>query len=59
MNKHRPMRHWMGATGFGLATLIGLLSALIGEGGGWWALSWAALAWPTAASAVYLVRGLN
>ena len=27
-------------------TLFGLLSALLGEGGVWWALSWAALAVP-------------
>jgi hypothetical protein len=41
-----------------LVTLVGLLAALIGEGGVWWALSWATLAVPCALSFYYLVRGL-
>jgi hypothetical protein len=41
-----------------LVTLFGLLAALIGEGGIWWALSWAALAFPSVCSFYYLVRGL-
>lgn len=41
-----------------LVTLLGLLAALIGEGGIWWLLSWATLAVPCACSFYYLVRGL-
>lgn len=41
-----------------LVTLFGLLAALIGEGGVWWPLSWAALAVPCICSFYYLVRGL-
>lgn len=41
-----------------LVTLFGLLAALVGEGGIWWALSWATLAVPCACSAYYFVRGL-
>lgn len=41
-----------------LVTLFGLLAALIGEGGIWWALSWAALAVPCVCSGYYLIRGL-
>lgn len=37
-------------------TIFGLLSALLGEGGLWWILSWAALAIPLLAMAVCLVR---
>jgi hypothetical protein len=38
------------------ATMLGLLSALLGEGGAWWALSWIALSTPLAVIAVCLVR---
>lgn len=41
-----------------LVTLFGLLAALIGEGGIWWALSWATLAIPCVFSLYYFVRGL-
>jgi hypothetical protein len=37
-------------------TLFGLLSALLGEGGLWWGLSWAALASPLLAIIVFLAR---
>ncbi|WP_445220636.1 hypothetical protein ACKWRH_11675 [Bradyrhizobium sp. Pa8] len=41
-----------------LVTLFGLLAALVGEGGIWWALSWATLAVPSVLSFYCLVRGL-
>ncbi|MCP3391398.1 hypothetical protein NLM27_21665 [Bradyrhizobium sp. CCGB12] len=41
-----------------LVTLLGLLAALIGEGGIWWALSWGMLIVPGALSLYYLARGL-
>ncbi|TCM20396.1 hypothetical protein EDF56_10256 [Novosphingobium sp. PhB165] len=37
-------------------TLFGLLSALLGEGGLWWALSWTALATPLLVSARHVMR---
>jgi dolichyl-phosphate-mannose--protein O-mannosyl transferase len=37
-------------------TLFGLLSALLGEGGMWWVLSWIALATPLVVAVVCLVR---
>jgi hypothetical protein len=37
-------------------TLFGLLSALLGEGGLWWVLSWIALATPLIVAVVCLVR---
>lgn len=37
-------------------TLLGLLSALLGEGGVWWALSWAALATPLVVAFLCIVR---
>ena len=41
-----------------LVTVFGLLAALIGEGGIWWALSWVTLTVPCVSSVYYLVRGL-
>jgi hypothetical protein len=37
-------------------TIFGLLSALLGEGGVWWVLSWLALAGPLIAIAACLIR---
>jgi len=37
---------WGWPIGLAVLTLFGLLSALIGEGGIWWWLSWGALAMP-------------
>ena len=39
-------------------TLFGLLSALLGEGGMWWGLSWAALAVPLLTIVCCSVRAL-
>lgn len=39
-------RQWRWPIALAAVTLFGLLSALLGEGGIWWWLSWAALAAP-------------
>lgn len=41
-------RIWRWPTLLAALTLFGLLSALLGEGGVWWVLSWLALATPLA-----------
>lgn len=48
MKSHRSTfrRQWSWPIGLALLTIFGLLSALLGEGGIWWILSWAALAFP-------------
>ncbi len=38
--------------------IFGLLSALIGQGGAWWAVSWAALAAPLVLLAAHTVRSM-
>jgi len=40
------MRPWRWPLGLAIVTLFGLLSALLGQGGAWWVLSWAALSTP-------------
>lgn len=47
---------WGWPIGLAALTLFGLLSALIGEGGIWWRLSWAALAAPLLVIAHHLRR---
>lgn len=49
---------WTVPASLAVVTLFGLLAALIGEGGIWWALSWATLTVPCVCSFYYLVRGL-
>ncbi|WP_206239605.1 hypothetical protein [Novosphingobium terrae] len=39
-------RQWSWPIALAVLTCFGLLSALIGEGGLWWGLSWIALAMP-------------
>lgn len=39
-------RQWRWPVCLAVLTLFGLLSALLGQGGIWWWLSWAALAFP-------------
>lgn len=48
MTRHQrsTLTQWGWPIGLALLTLFGLISALIGEGGIWWWLSWAALAVP-------------
>ena len=50
---------WRWPIGLALLTLFGLLSALIGEGGIWWWLSWAALAMPLLVTAYHLRRAVR
>ena len=50
---------WIIPAALGLITVLGLLSALIGEGGIWWTFSWVALAVPCACSVVFLIRGIT
>jgi hypothetical protein len=55
----RPMRLsavWRWPLVLAGLTLFGLLSALLGEGGVWWALSWIALAAPLIVAVVCLAR---
>jgi hypothetical protein len=47
---------WRWPLTFAMLTVLGLLSALLGEAGAWWVLSWAALSVPLLAIAVSLVR---
>ncbi|MBS0222740.1 MAG: hypothetical protein JSR91_18585 [Proteobacteria bacterium] len=49
-------RIWTWPLVLALLTMIGLLSALLGEGGVWWALSWLALAAPLLVIAVCLLK---
>ncbi|MHA3790462.1 hypothetical protein [Sphingomonas sp. YL-JM2C] len=46
-------RQWGAPIALAVLTLFGLLSALIGEGGIWWWLSWATLAAPLIVIARY------
>jgi hypothetical protein len=49
-------RHiWRWPLALAVLTLFGLVSALLGEGGIWWVLSWLALATPLAVIAVCLL----
>jgi hypothetical protein len=55
----RPMRLsavWRWPLVLAGLTLFGLLSALLGEGGVWWVLSWIALATPLIVAVVCLAR---
>jgi hypothetical protein len=50
-------RQWIGPVVLAVITVAGLLSALIGEGGIWWMVSWVALAVPCVCGVFYLIRG--
>lgn len=45
-NRRSNFAQWVWPIGLAALTLAGLLSALLGEGGIWWWLSWVALAIP-------------
>lgn len=47
---------WRWPSAIAAATLIGLLAALLGEGGLWWALSWVALSLPLVVIVLCLAR---
>lgn len=49
-------RQWLWPIVLAVVTVFGLLAALIGEGGVWWALSWLALAVPLLVIAKMLSR---
>ncbi|WP_141688110.1 hypothetical protein [Bradyrhizobium paxllaeri] len=49
-------RQWTSPAVLAVITVAGL-SALIGEGGIWWAFSWVALAVPCVCSVFYFIRG--
>lgn len=52
----RPSTVWRWPRVLAAVTLFGLLSALLGEGGAWWGLSWVALSTPLAVIVICLVR---
>lgn len=47
---------WGWPLGLALLTLSGLLSALLGQGGIWWALSWIALVLPLLVALRHILR---
>jgi len=53
---HNFTRQWSWPIALGLLSILGLLSALIGEGGLWWWLSWAALGTPIVTIAWHMAR---
>lgn len=52
-------RVWGWPAVLGATTLAGLLAALLGEGGAWWAVSWIALSLPLLAIVVAWRRSLR
>ena len=52
----RPSVIWCWPLLMAALTVVGLASALLGEGGAWWGLSWVALAIPLVVMAVCVVR---
>ncbi len=58
MKRHRSTfrRQWSWPIGLGALIVFGLLSALLGEGGIWWGLSWAALTIPLLVIARHVLR---
>jgi hypothetical protein len=52
----RPSVIWRWPLLMAVLTVVGLVSALLGEGGVWWGLSWAALAIPLVVMAACVVR---
>lgn len=46
MSRNTSMMIWRWPLALAILTCLGLTSALLGEGGVWWGLSWAALALP-------------
>ena len=52
----RPSVIWRWPTLMAVLTVVGLVSALVGEGGVWWGLSWIALAIPIAVMVFCVVR---
>jgi len=56
VNGGRSASLWRWPVVLGVVTLFGLIAALLGEGGVWWALSWVALATPLVVALLCIVR---
>ncbi|WP_022719668.1 hypothetical protein [Rhodopseudomonas sp. B29] len=56
MSGRADLRVWRWPVALSVLIAVGLAAALLGEGGAWWGLSWAALAVPLATIAVALAR---
>jgi hypothetical protein len=54
--RHSSGKIWRWPCGLAVLTVFGLLSALLGQGGIWWILSWIALAIPLVVIAVRAIR---
>ncbi len=55
--RHSPFwRQWRWPLGLALLTMFGLMSALLGEGGIWWVLSWIALGFPLFVALRHILR---
>jgi hypothetical protein len=52
-------RQWLRPIVFAVVTVFGLLAALIGEGGIWWALSWLMLAVPLVMIVYYSISAMT
>lgn len=55
-SKAGALKIWTYPIVLAIVTILGLLSALLGEGGIWWPVSWVALATPLAAIAISLLK---
>jgi hypothetical protein len=51
-SRHSFGRIWRWPAALAALTLFGLLSALLGQGGIWWVLSWIALSMPLVTAAI-------
>jgi hypothetical protein len=54
--RHGPGKLWRWPATLAILTTFGLLSALLGQGGLWWVLSWIALAIPLVVAVVCFQR---
>jgi hypothetical protein len=51
-SRHSFVRVWRWPGALATLTVFGLLSALLGQGGIWWVLSWIALSMPLVTAAI-------
>lgn len=59
LRHHSRTRVWRWPVVLALLTLFGLLSALLGQGGIWWVLSWITLAIPLVLIVYFITRRLR